>query len=74
MHTLVSLAATASVAGESLLNADLKSAFTQGLADVTATHTEALTMIIPVALGIVIASSAANFVLGKVKGVFGWAS
>lgn len=74
MNALVNLAATASATGNSLLNADLKSAFSQGLADVTATHTEALTMIIPVTLGIVIASSAANFVLGKVKGVFGWAS
>lgn len=60
--------------GKSLISDTLKTAFSNGLADVTATHAEALELVIPVALGIVVASAAANFVLGKVKGVFGWAS
>lgn len=60
--------------GKSLISNTLKIAFSNGLSDVTATHAEALELVIPVALGIVVASAAANFVLGKVKGVFGWAS
>ena len=70
---MMSLLAEAYV-GKSLLDSSLKTAFQQGLADVTVTHSEALGLVIPTALGIVIASAAANFVLGKVKGVFGWAS
>ena len=72
---LFSAAAEAdSYVGKSLLSTDLTKAFTNGLADVVKTHSEALELVIPTALTIVIASAAANFVLGKIKGVFGWAS
>jgi len=59
--------------GENMLDETTLGLITQGFADMKTTVTQVLGVAIPSIIGIITLSAGANYALGKVRGVLGWA-
>lgn len=59
--------------GSSVLTDGMKTALTDGIANLTATVDDVLLVIIPAAIVLICINSGANFALGKIRGLLGWA-
>ena len=61
------------VTGTGVLTADTLQLVQQGFADLGATVTQVLSVAIPAAVGVIGISAGANYALGKLRGILGWA-
>lgn len=56
-----------------MLSEEVMTLITQGFSDMKTTVTQVLAVSIPAIVGIICLSGGANFALGKLRGVLGWA-
>lgn len=65
--------AAAGSTGTSVLTEGMKTALTDGIADLTATVNDVIGVIIPAAIILICINAGCNFALGKIRGLLGWA-
>lgn len=61
------------VTGTGVLTAETLQLIQQGFADLGATVKQVLSVAIPSAVGVIGISAGANYALGKLRGILGWA-
>lgn len=72
MNTLLNLAAA--YTPTSVLTEGVKSAISNGMADLSATVSDVLVTAIPVIVGVIALTAGVNFAMSKVRSVASWAS
>ena len=73
LNNLWMVAGTVTPAGTSVLTDAMKTAMESGIANLTATFNDVLGVVIPAALVLICINAGANFALGKIRGLMGWA-
>lgn len=72
LQNLTFIAGEATV-GKTVLTDAMTKAINQGIADLTVTFNDVLAIVIPAAIVLIAVNAGANFALGKIRGLMGWA-